>query len=164
MPRRGRRRILGQFELSGFFEKLRERDSFVDVRMLVSDRDLIVERLSKPTIHRLLEQTGIRVSRDKLPDPGGSARSVIIHASKWEQPVETRCQGRSPVSGFLWRILTGKGLMAFMLTEDDSANSVERVARAAASRLKSRKRRVVSNHSGLRKALQSELNGWRIDA
>lgn len=161
---RGRHRKLGPFELSRFFDSLSERSSFVDVGMLVRDRGLIVDSLSVPTVHRLLEKAGIRLNRDELPDPGGPARSVLISASKWVQPVETRCQGGIPVSGILWRILTGKGLMALMLTADDSAETVLRVARAASGRLGSRKRRVVTNHSGLENALRSELKGWRIDA
>lgn len=164
MPKRGRPRKLGAFEACSFFKALMQHASFVDVELLVTDRGLIVEELSAPTICRLLGQTGIRLNRNTLPDSGGPERSVAIRANKWEQPVETRCQGTSPVSGILWRILTGKGLMAFMLTADDSAETVVRVARAAAGRLGSRKRRVVTNHAGLEGALRADLKGWRIDA
>ena len=161
---RGRPRKLGTFEIYGLFKALMQRASFVDVELLVTDRGLIVEELSAPTIRRLLDQTGIRLNRNTLPDPGGPERSVMIRASKWEQPVETRRQWTSPASGILWRILTGKGVMAFMLTADDSAESLALVARAAAGRLGSRKRRIVTNHAALEGALRADLKGWRIDA
>lgn len=164
MLARGRPRKLGSFEISSFFRELIGHASFVDVEALVTDRKLIVEELSVPTIHRLLDGTGIGVKKDELPNPGGPERCVLIRVSKWKQPAETRHQGRDSASGFLWRILTGKGLMAFMLTADDAAETVLRVARAATGRLGSRKRRVLTNHAGLAGALRSELKGWRIEA
>ena len=163
MAGRGRPNKLGCFEATTFFMKVLEYTSFLDVKMLIKKQGLIVERMSRPTIHRLLGKWGMRVSREELPPPSGPARIVMIWMSKWEQPAETRDQGMPMISGVLWRILTGKGLMAFMLTKDGSSETAARVALAAAASLGSRKRKILTNDPGLKLALQTQKKGWPID-
>jgi len=59
-------------------------------------------------------------------------------------------------------MVTGKGLMAFMLTLDDSAASVAKVAAAVVDKLSNRKRAVATNHQKLMEALQLKLPKWGI--
>ena len=162
MAQRGRKPKIGSFEVSNFFTKLMEHGSFVDVDMLSKNLSFLAEPLSPATIRRLLKKWGMQVDSDKLTQFGGPTRNVIIHVSDWVQPSETRHPSRALVSGVIWILLNGKG-MAFMLTADGRPETAWRVALVAVAKLKSRKRRVFTNHSELQSALKSQMNKWIIE-
>lgn len=88
---------------------------------------------------------------------------MTIRWSKWRQPGETRYGSKAPVSGCLWQVLTGKGMKAFMLTADDSRETVAKVAEKLEAWLGNRKRAIATNHKVLAEALRSEFHGWGIE-
>lgn len=163
MAVRGRPRVSGAFEETSCFQRLIERGCFLTVDDLVSDRSLLVEPLSAVSVRRRLRSWGIRSGDDQPPDAGGSARTITVRWSKWQQPEETRYGSKAPVSGCLWQILTGSGLKAFLLTADDSRETVAKVAERLQAWLGNRKRTVVTNHRVMAEALRSELCGWVIE-
>lgn len=163
MVGRGRPRKSGAFEETSCFQRLIERGDFLTVYDLVGDRSLLVEPLSAVSVRRYLRAWGIRSEDDQRPDAGGSDRTITVRWSKWQQPEETRYGFQAPVSGCLWRILTGSGLKAFLLTADDSWETVAKVAERLQAWLGNRKRAVITNHRVLAEALRSELCGWEIE-
>lgn len=127
------------------------------------ERGLIVEKLSIPTIKAYLKKWGLGVERAKLPESGGLTRNVTVRAGEWLQPEVIIRPKAVPISGVLWQILTGKGLMAFTLTNDDSPKTVAKVADNLIPKLGKRKRTVITNHQALADMLGKELKGWRIE-
>ena len=88
----------------------------------------------------------------------------MIQWTEWMQPDATRRSSENPLPGHLWRILTAKGMKAFMLTPDASQTAVKDVAKGTVRFLGNRKRTVVTNHRELADALREELKGWKIEA
>lgn len=154
--------MIGAFEATGFVNALLQSKSFVTLQRLGIDRGLIVDRLSVPTLRAYLNEWGLGMEGSERPDSGGPCRNVTVRAGRWTQPDGVTQRGDVPISGVLWQILTGKGLMAFMLTVDDSSEAVAMVADRLIPRLGNRKRTVATNHQALALILRTKLAGWNI--
>lgn len=159
---KGRPRKIGPFEETDCLKRIVESGRLVDVKELMKNRGLLPEPLSKPTIRRILQRMELQAANKGQVTTGGPSRSVTIRAMTWEQPSETTEAGNSPLVGVLWQMVTGKGVMAFMLTKDSSAASVSQVADALIARVGSRKRNMVTDNPMLFENLRSKLPSWRI--
>jgi hypothetical protein len=89
---------------------------------------------------------------------------MLISTSVWTQPPETLDGSNPELRGTIWRVMSGRGMECFMLTDDDSDGSAEKVADTIMKRFEDRKRRrqLRINHPGLAKAVREKLKGWQV--
>ncbi len=88
------------------------------------------DRVDKRSIYRLMKRWGLILS-ERSPAAG-----MYLMASKWTQPPET-IYG-SGLHAIIWRLLSGRGMEAFMFTDDQSVTACEAVAGEVVKVLKNR--------------------------
>jgi len=162
LSRKGTPRILGAFEETSYMETLFTQSGFQDSKTMISPASGLIEEMSKITAERNLRRWGIVADAGLRPAPSQRDRTLHLWRQSWEQPKETICSNNPPLRGTMWLMVTGKGLKGFMLTADESDDSVRKVANAALEKLGDRKRQLRTNHPGLASVLQDKLPGWHV--
>lgn len=160
--RKGSPRKLGTFEETEYLKTLFTQAGFQDPKIMTKPASGLIEKISKSTAERNLRRWGIVADAGLRPAPSQRDRTLHLWRQSWEQPEETICGDNPPLRGTMWLMVTGKGLKGFMLTADESDDSVGKVANAALEKLRDRKRQLRTNHLGLTSVLQDKLPGWHV--
>lgn len=155
---RGRPRKLHCFNETQILKLLFGENGFQDwesVKELI--RRQSGEDLSRKSVFRLLGRWGINHRT------GSQRGRILLLGGPWQQPMDTVDGRAAPLEGMLWRIVSGRGVEAFMLTSENSAAAAGKVAAAAVGCFKNRKRELRTNNPYLAESLRGKLKGWRVD-
>jgi hypothetical protein len=162
LARKGSPRKMGAFEETTYMETLFTQSGFQDPKIMTKPASGLIEKMSKSSAERNLRRWGIVADAGLRPAPSQRDRTLHLWRQSWEQPEETICGDNPPLGGTMWLMVTGKGLKGFMLTVDESDDSVGKVAKAALEKLRDRKRQLRTNHPGLASVLKDNLPGWHV--
>ena len=107
------------------------------------------EDLSHKSVFRLLGRWGLNHRT------GGLRGRVLLSGEPWQQPMDSVEDRAIPLEGMLWRIVSGRGVEAIMLTAGESEEELKQVADAAGKWNTGRRTCLKTDHAGLTWHLQS---------
>lgn len=147
---RGRPRKLPCFNETQILKLLFGENGFQDwesVKELI--RRQSGEDLSRKSVFRLLGRWGINHRT------GSQRGRILLLGGPWQQPMDTVDGRAAPLEGMLWRIVSGRGVEAFMLTAGESEEELKRVASAVVDWREGSRKPLETGHPGLAMHLQS---------
>lgn len=151
-------------KIIGSERKVPQRNDHAVLSMLVESGTFNTQKSLRAYLNNKIDDVGARsVSRilrrwDLVCNEKSPSGNIAIIARDWKEPSESVASNTEPHKGILWQKNSGRGTEAFMITRDDSPETVNTVAAEIAPRLeKNRNRILYTNHERLAAALQALL-------